>query len=736
MRENCVQHDPKLQSNKGLLVATIVVMLWIGSLVFLSSIDLAQLLPGWILLGVLGRTFIQTGLFIVAHDAIHGSVCARNRKLNDAIGQFAVRLYAVLDYQKLAINHRQHHLQPGQAGDPDFHDCNRFIWYLKFMKGYLNFQQLVFQCLGLGTIFMSLHFGLHVPVPNLFLFWILPIFFSTIQLFFFGTYLPHRPSNPENSHQATSSNYPPIWSFLTCYHFGYHWEHHEYPWLAWYDLPSVRQVSLPHTSPFELIRRSLPHISATLNAPPQLSPYRENDALTNTYRNGAFTRGLRIHPEGASSPPRYYNGRLVFDIALDPGGIWHTCIDFIALVDGEELVPKHLDAANEVTPAGEEMASYLELATQLHSSNRQVEQTYQQALTDLAALRIPVDGVNTVWIPAAGIPWFVAVFGRDPLIASLQTMSVAPNLARGTLIKLAQLQATEINDWQDAQPERAQVLRLKSDDLYQRFNDRFWMEDEGFYCLGLDSHKQQIRSIASNAGQLLWSGIVPVVRGASLKENRAKQLVERLFQPDLWCGWGIRTLSAKHPAYDPIGYHTGSVWAHDNSFIAAGLKRYGYHAEANRIAEGMFAAANMFQSNQMPELFGGIDRLPENFPVPYVDANISQAWAAGAMPWLISSMLGLKADAPNRRLQVQPLLLDWLPNLHLTHLNVGDATVDLHFWCEDQQTHWQVVGRVGELEVVGILPPPLSLPCIHKLFELICRSRSPRASLQKGGTGS
>ena len=553
----------------------------------------------------------------------------------------------------------------------------------------------------------------------------------------------------------------------------------------------------------------------------------ENDALTNTYRNGSFTRGIRIHPEGASSPPRYSNGRLVFDIALDPGCTWHTCIDFIALVDGEELVPKHLDAAIEVTPAGEEMANYLELATQLHSSNRQVEQTYQQALTDLAALRIPVDGGNTVWIPAAGIPWFVAVFGRDPLIASLQTMSVAPNLAQGTLRKLAQLQATETNDWQDAQPgkilhelrlgelaqlhqipaapyygsidttllwiitlaetyrwtgdrgllddcdapltralnwidesgdfdgdgfveycsrskdgiqnqgwkdsgdairaidgtivnapialcetqgqvydawrraadlydirgqpERAQVLRQKADALSERFNTRFWMEDEGFYCLGLDGNKQQIRSIASNAGQLLWSGIVP--------PDRAKRLVQRLFQPDLWCGWGIRTLSAKHPAYDPIGYHTGSVWAHDNSFIAAGLKRYGYHAETNRIAEGIFAAASMFQSNQMPELFGGIERLPENFPVPYVDANIPQAWAAGAMPWLISSMLGLEADAPNRRLQIQPVLPDWLPDLHLTHLNVGDATVDLRFWSEGERTRWEITHLKGKLDI-------------------------------------
>ena len=550
--------------------------------------------------------------------------------------------------------------------------------------------------------------------------------------------------------------------------------------------------------------------------------------LTNTYRNGSFTRGLRIHPEGASSPVRYSNGRLVFDIALDPGETWHTCINFIALVDGEELMPKHTDAAIDATPAGEEMASFLALATQLHSSNRQVEQTYHQALNDLAALRIPVDGGKPVWIPAAGIPWFVAVFGRDPLIASLQTMAVAPNLAQGTLRKLAELQATEKNDWQDAEPgkilhelrrgelaqlhqipsapyygaidttllwiitlsqtyrwtgdrhllkdcldplqkalnwidqygdfdgdgfveycsrskdgiqnqgwkdsgdsiraadgtivnapialcetqgqvydawrraadlydvrgepERAQALRQKADALYQRFNDRFWMADEGFYCLGLDGNKEQIQSIASNAGQLLWSGIVPL--------DRARQMVQRLFQPDLWCGWGIRTLSAKNPAYDPIGYHTGSVWAHDNSFIAAGLKRYGYHAEANRIAEGIFAAASMFQSNQMPELFGGIERQPENFPVPYVDANIPQAWAAGAISWLISSMLGLKADAPNRRLQVQPVLPDWLPDVQLTNISVGAATVDLHFWLEDGQTNWKIVHQVGELEVV------------------------------------
>ncbi len=259
-----MQHDLKLPSWKGLLVATAIVTLWISSFLFLSFIDIYQLVPLWILPAILGRTLIQTGLFIVAHDAIHGSVIPSNRQLNDSIGQFAVTLYALLDYQKLAVNHWAHHRQPGQAGDPDFHDCHRLLWFLKFLKGYLNLRQIAIQFFGLGTVFVVLHFGSHIPVTNLLLFWILPIFFSTMQLFYFGTYLPHRSSNPDNSHHATSSNYPPIWSFFTCYHFGYHWEHHEYPWLAWYDLPSVRQVALPHTSLLEVMRRSLPHPSPPL----------------------------------------------------------------------------------------------------------------------------------------------------------------------------------------------------------------------------------------------------------------------------------------------------------------------------------------------------------------------------------------------------------------------------------------------------------------------------------------
>ena len=174
--------------------------------------------------------------------------------------------------------------------------------------------------------------------------------------------------------------------------------------------------------------------------------------------------------------------------------------------------------------------------------------------------------------------------------------------------------------------------------MKQRFNNSFWMEDAGFYCLGLDKDKQQIRSIASNPGQLLWSGIVP--------PQRAQKVVSRLFHSDMWCGWGVRTLSSQNPAYNPISYQRGSVWPFDNSFIALGLKQYGYHQEANRIAEGIFAAAKYFEDGRLPEVFAGIERTKDNFPVPYIDANSPQGWSSGAIFLFISTILGIKADAP------------------------------------------------------------------------------------------
>ena len=246
------------------MVASVIVAIWIGSLGLLLSISIDRLTPYWILPAILGRTSIQTGLFVVAHDAIHGSIVPNDIRSNQAIGKLALLLYALLPYQLLATNHWQHHRQPGQAGDPDFHDGihdHVVLWYLKFMKGYLDRRQRIVLFFGMKAIFFTLYLGFHVAIPNLFLFWVFPIFLSSLQLFIFGTYLPHRDAVTETdlqirspqladraairNHNATSSNYSTFWSFLTCYHFGYHWEHHEYPSVPWYGLPSMRRLPAP-----------------------------------------------------------------------------------------------------------------------------------------------------------------------------------------------------------------------------------------------------------------------------------------------------------------------------------------------------------------------------------------------------------------------------------------------------------------------------------------------------------
>ncbi len=244
-RPICIQPDLYLPSLPGILVASVIIILWVSSLVFLLLINAAQLSLPWILLAILGRTYIQTGLFIVVHDAIHGAVLPRNYRCNHGIGQLCLTLYALLSYKKLFRNHWRHHRHPGQEGDPDFHDGNHrhiVLWYWKFMQEYLNAKERTIILVKIIIIFLTFNFGLHVPASSLFLFWFLPIGLSSMQLFFFGTYLPHRSEDFENSHHAVSSNYPLILSFLTCYHFGYHWEHHEYPHLPWYKLPSVRQI--------------------------------------------------------------------------------------------------------------------------------------------------------------------------------------------------------------------------------------------------------------------------------------------------------------------------------------------------------------------------------------------------------------------------------------------------------------------------------------------------------------
>ncbi len=233
--------------------------------------------------------------------------------------------------------------------------------------------------------------------------------------------------------------------------------------------------------------------------------------------------------------------------------------------------------------------------------------------------------------------------------------------------------------------DEAQAARLtaKADALFTRFNAVFWNETEGFYAYCLDGNKKPIWTVASNPGHLLWSGIVP--------KERAGRVVARLLQPDMWSGWGIRTLTADNPTFNPYSYQNGSVWPHDNSLIALGFKRYGFSAEANKVAGDITQAAGFFTQRQLPELYSGMQRQGTSFPVQYLGANVPQAWAAGAVFALLQAMLGLELDAPRGLIRIDPTLPDWLPDLTLRGLRLGSDVFDIAFRREGAQTLHEVL---------------------------------------------
>ncbi|MBV9387513.1 MAG: fatty acid desaturase [Chroococcidiopsidaceae cyanobacterium CP_BM_ER_R8_30] len=238
--------DTLLDSGLGILSTFMIFIMWLGSFVILSYVNVAKLPVILVLMAVFGRTFLHTGLFIVAHDAAHGAILPY-RKINHLIGALAITFYALLSYKKFVENHWKHHIYVASPDDPDFHNGkhkNPIAWYVRFMLGYLDWKQNLALTVLMTIIFHSLRLGLHIPGMNLVLFWALPSLLSSIQLFYFGTFLPHRQPKEgyTNIHCAKSSYFPCVWSFFTCYHFGYHWEHHEYPHIPWFKLPSARKL--------------------------------------------------------------------------------------------------------------------------------------------------------------------------------------------------------------------------------------------------------------------------------------------------------------------------------------------------------------------------------------------------------------------------------------------------------------------------------------------------------------
>jgi glycogen debranching enzyme len=230
-------------------------------------------------------------------------------------------------------------------------------------------------------------------------------------------------------------------------------------------------------------------------------------------------------------------------------------------------------------------------------------------------------------------------------------------------------------------------LRNEAARLVELIETKFWWDAEGTYYLGLDGAKQPIRSVASNPGQLLWTGAVDA--------GRAARVASRLLAEDMWSGWGIRTLSDRHIAYNPFSYQLGSVWPHDNALIAAGFRNYGLDAQAAQVARGLFDAAERFSSRRLPELFAGLPR-DNGFPVQYLGANVPQAWASGAVIHLVSVLLGLDADATGASgpvVRLKPALPDWLTQVRLDGLTVGTAGVDLEVTRDSAGKHTVEVHR-------------------------------------------
>src|SRR6266540_3654282 len=358
-----------------------------------------------------------------------------------------------------------------------------------------------------------------------------------------------------------------------------------------------------------------------------------------------------------------------------------------------------------------------------------LEHVYERSLVDLAALRFESPLFPGASLPAAGLPWFMTVFGRDSLITSFQALPFTPELAATPLFlvlldeyerwtgdaelvqalkpnALAALEWIDRHDeyvtydrrntetglenqcWKDswdsirfadgtiaegpiatceiqgyvydAKRRGARLARELWDDaaladrlereaaaLRERFERDFWLPERGFYAEALDGEGRAVDSITSNAGHLLWSGIV--------SDERAESVAAQLLSDALFSGWGVRTMAEGEGGYNPIRYHNGTVWPHDNSLIALGLARYGYREEAARIAEAMLEAATFFR-HRLPEVFAGYRRQRTSFPVEYPTSCSPQAWATGTPLALLRVMLGLEPNG-------EELISDpWLPD--------------------------------------------------------------------------
>ena len=504
--------------------------------------------------------------------------------------------------------------------------------------------------------------------------------------------------------------------------------------------------------------------------------------LVLAYERETFTRATDISATGRAKVDK--NG-LTFRVRIRPHGEWSTNLDVVtaAFESGETRGRPTFARPRGRQNMEANLDRWLAEAPTLECDWDALRETYRRSLVDLAALRFSPPILGQRSLPAAGLPWFMTMFGRDSILTSLQALPFTPSLAATTLRALGDWQGTRVDDFRDEDPGRilhelrygeltafeerphspyygsadatplfvvlldeyerwtgdrrlvrelehearaalnwideyadlmgngyisyqrrnektglenqcwkdswdsisyrngrlagfpratcelqgyaydakirgarlareiwndqelSSRLEKQAADLKRRFNREFWIADDEYFALALDKGGKQVDALSSNIGHLLWSGIVD--------KSKAKSIARHLLGPRLFSGWGVRTLAEGEGRYNPIGYHVGTVWPFDNSFIAWGLRRYGFKQEAAQVAAGILAAAAFFDG-RLPEAFGGYERTLTKYPVQYPTACSPQAWSTGAPLLLLRTMLGL--EPVGDLLVVDPLL--------------------------------------------------------------------------------
>jgi glycogen debranching enzyme len=518
--------------------------------------------------------------------------------------------------------------------------------------------------------------------------------------------------------------------------------------------------------------------------------------------------------------PEIFWDTAIFDIEIAPYETREVDVEVVMTMGGVPVIRQEfVEAKKEIEESYDRWQRGL---TQISTDSEVMNNVIETCILDLRSLIINTK--KDLLVPAAGIPWYDTIFGRDSLITCFQTLMLNPSLSSSTLRFLTLYQGTKVDPWTDEQPGKvlheiregelanlhhiphtpyygtidatllylillseyyhwtadphilsdlragaeaavqwiddygdidkdgfveyirmserlglvnqgwkdshnsivfadgrlavppialsevqgyaydakkrfaglypdvdlARKMLSESGPLRDRYEDVFWIRESDFYAEALDKDKRRVNSITSNPGHGFWSGIIP--------ESKADTIVKRFMQPDMFSGWGIRTLSSKEAAYDPESYHNGSIWPHDNSLIAWGLKKYGYAKEANHIITSLIEASKHFDY-RLPELFSGYPREENKAPVIYHSTCSPQAWASGSIVLFLQTMLGLYPDAPNNVLYVNPTLPDWLSLVTVKNMVVGNEKISIEFKRVGEKTTFETIGKTGNIRV-------------------------------------